>query len=339
MSNQTVSVPTGATPTLINTGLNAGSIIYNQDTANTVWVSSNPSIVSGQGIPLGPLGSLTWNGGVVYAVAGTGVTTGTQLNISSDVGNLDNPVAIGAAVAAQLLATGIPSVLIGKSVFSGVIAPMPSPGISWVVPVSIGQYASLAMSFQSTVNQSITIAWVDSVTGQTISSRRYMLAAYPVDANQLKIETPVKADEMHIFFTDYTAGSVTLQVYASNRALPERIAGTPPYYQGSIAGTAYAAYQSMTFDKAFYSPGGNHTIHLTPNGANAAGYFGMYGIDVAGAQIGLTIIDSSMGKAGTGTETEINVNVNMPAGYYRLFWQNGGTAQTYSTTVNIFPPT
>lgn len=333
MSNQSVSVPTGVTPTLINGGLLPGAIIYNSDSTNTVWISSNPSISSGQGIPLGPLGSLSWKGGPVYAVAATGVTTGTLLNVTTDVANLDNPVAIGAAVATQLLAKGVPNVLIGATLNTGVITG--AGGFTdWEMPGNVGSYASIALAITSPVNQSLVLSWLDA-NGQTVVSQRYVMAASPQDANSLQLQLKVRSPRLRITFSGGGLNA-TVNAYASNRDADDTILNGMQQTSRNF-GSTHTAYVNEFFPLGYISNGKPTFMRMVVTNAagGAKGYFGFTSMSATGVLETTDIVDSTGGFAGT-DGSEIEKIIQLPPGcispYFRPYFTG-----TYTVVVSLIP--
>ena len=95
--------------TQITPPLSVGATIKNLDTVNTVWISSNPNVIPGNGYQLTALGTMRWTSDKrqVWACVDTGVITPILLNISDDADQTTDPVATGAAIATELLASGV----------------------------------------------------------------------------------------------------------------------------------------------------------------------------------------------------------------------------------------
>lgn len=111
-----ISVKPGA-PTEVCSQLPANSLIVNQDAVNAVWLSSIPSVAPNAGYRIGPLGSLQWSTqGAVYACVDTGVNTPILLSAGNDATAPNNPIDTATAVATQLLAKGVPSVLLTDTI-------------------------------------------------------------------------------------------------------------------------------------------------------------------------------------------------------------------------------
>jgi len=124
----TVTVPPGPARNLLS-NMPSGTIIYNQDKVNTVWISENPSVSPGFGYKLGPLGSMIWayDGRQCYGCVDTGVTTPVIITYGNSISDLNNPVDVGIAVSTALLQQGIPNVYQETQLASGdVLAPFQS---------------------------------------------------------------------------------------------------------------------------------------------------------------------------------------------------------------------
>lgn len=131
---RTISVVVGP-PTFIGT-VTAGSLIYNSDESNSIWVGGDASVQpDSNGFEVGPLGSMTWQGtSNVWAVLDTGVTTPVVVNITDMVTNPQSPL----AVAEALIAAGVPSKLLINHIGLFSVAMGPS-----YLPVDMSQYASV----------------------------------------------------------------------------------------------------------------------------------------------------------------------------------------------------
>lgn len=130
--------------------LTAGTWIRNGDSTHGVWLSPTSTVQPGTGIWLGPLASTAWEVQQdLFACVDTGVTSPVGLVLTDAINVLDDPVAVGAAVAARLVTSGIPAVFLNTVIgvwdtfFGNAIA----PGAS--VTVDIYQFATLTMEINS----------------------------------------------------------------------------------------------------------------------------------------------------------------------------------------------
>lgn len=105
MSTGTVTIPPGNAFTPVGLAVAAGTVIANQSPTAAVWLADGPSVSPGNGIPVQPLGSVTWaQDAPCYAVVDTGVLEHVQLLVTDTVSTVTDPVSLAVAVAAKLLA-------------------------------------------------------------------------------------------------------------------------------------------------------------------------------------------------------------------------------------------
>lgn len=157
MSGSTILVKTGAPTQIQGAPLPAGTIIVNNDSVNAVWVAAARSVSPGNGIKVPPLGSVQWSApanALAWACVDSGVATGVSLTYSTDANTLNNPVEVGAAVAAQIVASGL-AAAIGVQVAEEVLLTgVPNvlitttlPGVINATPTDVHGYASLTVTF------------------------------------------------------------------------------------------------------------------------------------------------------------------------------------------------
>lgn len=236
-----VVVKRGITATALSGGpLPAGTTIYNTDTVNSVWLSSARNVTPNNGMELGPLGSAEWSNDQTQAFAcvDTGVSADMLLIVSQDLSNVQNPVAIGAAIAAKLLVTGIPNVLLEDSIVTS--------------PVAVGTY-------------NYDVSGYASITVYT-SNATATLAQYDISGNRVWYEDISSVGQMLSFIAQIvgvtlrlivTGASAQVSITASNRSALLRLdsrtkvtqidqwtCGTVPI--AMIAGTDYLLAQSDT---------------------------------------------------------------------------------------------
>lgn len=138
MSGDTVAVKPGPPQQLSGASLSTGTVIYNNDDTNAVWISSVQAMGVGNGMLLAPLATATWTGKQLWACVDTGVLDPVLLFVSSDVSQVDNPVAVATAVAIALLQSGIPLVLKSEVIFDQTVAAGANVG-----PIAVDKYAGL----------------------------------------------------------------------------------------------------------------------------------------------------------------------------------------------------
>lgn len=339
MAEQSVPVLPGQITTLA-VAMPAGTTIYNGDPVNAVWISGNPTPGPGSGMRIGPKGSLSWTdaGSPVYAGPDTGVSTVTTLTLSGAVAQLVNPVDVGAAVAAQLLAKGVPSVLVGKTLVSSVITMPSDPSFPWTVPGTIGGYASLAVYVSSNKPQRLTLEWADTSQSPAavLPGSSYILAGVTLGQAALTLGLAVRAPTLRIYFSDPSA-QVSVTVYGSNRTLEEGVVLPSPFYQSQIPSRAWGAFSTVSFPDPLTSRGGPHHVRGNANLSGQKGYLVLSLLDSSGAAIDVPILDSGSGSTGSAGEALIGGTAVLPPGRYFPRWQNAGTAATFSPLLTIVP--
>jgi hypothetical protein len=106
--------------------------------------------------------------GPVFAVVDTGVITTVSLVVSSDVVNVQNPEAIAAATAAQLLANGVPNVLTEKVALNATVVPLVRNGGAQRVDVHTFETLIIAQSL-ALAPLNLTLSWGElTPTGQRL---------------------------------------------------------------------------------------------------------------------------------------------------------------------------
>lgn len=150
MSGATYQVTPGPPVQLSGASLNAGTVIYNSDPNNGVWIGAAGTVSPGNGIRVGPFSTAQWaaNKGTLWACVDTGVTAPVSITVSDDVTAVDNPAAIAASVAAKLLAGGVPSVMIHDVLVDHVLIPW-LPGSAGMINVDTSKYASVIVQFKT----------------------------------------------------------------------------------------------------------------------------------------------------------------------------------------------
>jgi len=147
-----------------------GTTVKNMDSVNSVWISSDSSVAPNNGYELTPLGTMRWttDKGQIWACVDTGVTTTVLLNISDDVDQTTDPVATGAAIAAQLIISGVrpiqsAEVLLQQSVPAG-------PAQFYV---DVSQFSSLTVNWLGGPAGTgyFDIDFYDSVAGNPLGTR------------------------------------------------------------------------------------------------------------------------------------------------------------------------
>lgn len=321
MSTQ-VSVPVGSSATLIASGFSG--LVINTDSKNAVWLSSSPSVQAGQGVPLQPLGSANWNqGGPIYGVVASGVTSPVTLNLSTESTNVDNPVAVGSAVAAQLLSQGVPSVLVGGQV-------TPPPDGYW----QVGAYASLSLNLLTSGNGTILIQFYPKNSSNPVYAERYTVGQ---GINGFEIITNVYGDVMTITSVGATLSVTNLLVYGSNRAIPRDkcIASTLMLNAGLTqvfnASTRYTLQSVVT-------PGGLATFDFRASaglmtGTGVGSSFGFEYFDQIANQLAFQVIASNKAfQTDSFGNYWWNGQFMLPPGVISFQVSNDATANTVNST-------
>jgi hypothetical protein len=346
MTQQTIPVTPGITTT-VNVQLATGATLYNTDSVNAVWVSTTPGVSPESGIRISPLGSLQWttDKASCYACLDVGVTQVVNLTVSTDTQNPVNPTDVATATATALLAQGIPNVLTGDIIYNGQLA-----GTGWgagqfsVVPKVFGtptdymdftKYASVMLAIYVQDACLLTLQWSDVNAGGTIfTSQPYVITHAPAT---IYLAQTVKARNLTIQFSLPQLPNPGLQVYASNRVIPDGVTQSDVGYNSSIALTAWGASQQVEFGKAFASKGGTHGIRISSSYAPAVvkGFFGYRYIDELGNSFVNFVTSTHIAVTGPNGETEVFMNTVLPPGILTLLWQNSVTANTYEIKATI----
>jgi len=191
--------------TQVAAAMTSGTTLYNGDATAALWVSANPNPGPGTGFKIGPQGSVSWttDGAPVYAVVDTGVTRTLTLTVSDNIGNPVDPVSVGAAVAAQLLTQGVPSVLVGKTLTPS------NPG-----QYDVSGYASVSVNV-TLLGPCLFTYYYTNEAGDSVYSRSFSVAA---GVSTLQFTSAVAGPTLQI--TDGGSGMMSNRsVYASNREI------------------------------------------------------------------------------------------------------------------------
>jgi hypothetical protein len=165
MPGQTLDIKIGPARQIYGP-LRTGALIKNNDSNNAVWISSAPSVTPGNGIKLTPLGYARWiaDNQQMYGCVDLGVATPVSITVSDDIDEATDPVATGAAVAAQLLLTGVPNVFQGDILFNSTLANGADTGF-----ITVSKYASLIVTFfNNDLAHSGAVEIFDNFTGTSI---------------------------------------------------------------------------------------------------------------------------------------------------------------------------
>lgn len=329
MSEQSVTLSPGQVTT-ISTGVTAGTTVYNGDPAAAVWVSGNPTPgPTTGGMRIGPKGSLSWTAaGPLYGALESGVTTPVTLTLSSNVGSLVNPVDVGAAVAAQLLAQGVPSVFLGDLVASGTA--LPSLGSSnWgLTGLDVSRYASIVVTVD-TINTAQVSATCLSTDGHDLGSFDFPVTH---SVGSVTFVLPVTGPSLTLVLHSLQTTN-SYAVYGSNRAVggPRVLNGYSQNHVQQLSG-AFVSGVRNDFTNPFPSNGRPVYLRLMVSGTGA-GMFGYVGYSAAGVEESVDLVDSTLGATGIyGKETQ--KTLLLPPGLLQLYWFPS-TSASYSVTASL----
>jgi len=321
---------------LITSGLQGGATVYNHDTTSAVWIGVTPDVAPGNGSKVGALGSVVWSQtGPIYAVVDTGVSSPVSVTLSTSTTNPVDPVAVGSAVAAQLLATGVPNVLIGKG-FDGTAA-TGTPALSNTPPyLDVSAYASVTYSVTVTSVSGanggcIIYGFYDPVSGLDYGTRRFIVT----DSRTVTFSAPVKGQYLWVALINLTANAFFC--YGSNRVLSETISNISTGGNYGLT-QAYTSGTSVKFPGSLVTNGGLHQIRWVLTGS-ATGLLQVSSWDdTAGNNTYFVVLDSKDGHASPGgsTLTEVHQTVILPPGVLNIQFYPYTTG-TYQSLCQITP--
>jgi len=329
MSEQSVTLAPGQVTT-ISTGVTAGTTVYNGDATAAVWVSANPTPgPTTGGMRIGPKGSLSWtSGGQLYGAVDPGVTSPVVLTLSSNVNALVNPVDVGAAVAAQLLAQGVPSVFQGDLIASGTSLPATAGTNNYgLLGLDVSRYASLVVTVD-TINTAQISATLSAGGGNLGSFDFPVTHSVGAVTFVLPVTGPTLALIVHS-----VQNVNSYAIYGSNRAVggPRVLNGYSQNHVQRFNGP-YTAGIRWDFDYPFISNGRPVYIRLVVTGGGV-GKFGYVGFNTAGTEEIVDLIDSATGAAGT-DGSEIERVLHLPPGVLQLYWYPNVSA-TYTVVAAL----
>ena len=179
MPGSTVKVVPGPSAQIFGP-LTTGATIKNNDTVNSIWVSSSRAVLPENGIEITPLGTIQWsaNDKQVFACVDTGVTVPVLVTISDDANQTTDPVAVATATAIQLLASGV------KIVQSAdILLQVSGAGIANQYIVDVSKYASAAILWVS--GGAAGTGWFDVQFATDITNTVPLGSGYSVTSSQI----------------------------------------------------------------------------------------------------------------------------------------------------------
>lgn len=202
-------------PTLVSLGLGAGTVLVNNDSANSIWVSSDASVTPGNGTLLAPLSNITWAGSFgVYACLDSGGTSPVVMSYTTDITSFNNPVAVGTAVALNIANTALN------------LAPATLAGIGTSVA---GNPLSLATATQTSLASAVGTSVAGNPLSLSPATQTNLAAA---------VGTAVAAQTLNI--GSVTGGNINVAnttVLGNNVAVAVNQAGIPGLAKGQLLGT------------------------------------------------------------------------------------------------------
>lgn len=246
--SQSITVKPGPA-SLIGT-INADTLIMNNDPINAVWLGPSTNTFPGNGIRVGPLGSVTWtNDGPVSACVDTGVLTLVTLQVSNSAISPVSPVDVATATAQQLFAGGIPVVARTVNLFHGVNLPLNTNTGQLTCAGYSSLYLRLSPGLYNTVVQQLIIDWRDTPGGPIVASDEIDTTG---TGNIQNFTMPCKADYVTVTSICTAAPLFSLDVIASTRPT-DRIRSSYTYSANT---------QLATTTSIFVGSGGAQVISL-----------------------------------------------------------------------------
>lgn len=309
MSDQTLTVNAGPAQT-VGANLANGYLIRNLSTSTKVWVSSDPGVQSGYGQPIGPLGSLIWNGGPCYAILDAS-TGSASLVLSTNTQQVVDPVSVAQALNLSTSLTGFgnnaPVSVQGLGSVSGNIQ---IPGAGYLVVTFLATSANFA---------------------SVVYERIY---TFPNALSQWYFTTPVYGPYLQLQWVG--AGTPTFNyIYGTNQALPPDV-----FTKNGASGSLNMTYPTglTVIGQNIASRGGVVTIRVAVATAlvTAGGEFGIQYYDTTQNAISnISIVNSKQLTVDEGGNNVAYINgVSLPAGSFQCFWYNAGAATAGLVTWN-----
>ena len=328
LADQNVSIQPGQVATL-SVRLDAGATIQNQDETAAVWVSAAPFVSPGTGTRVGPKGSIQWTtgGAPCYAVPDTGVTKPVSLTVSSDVAMPVNPIDIGTAVATQLLAKGVPNVLLGEEI----------PYVNLGTPIDVSRYASLTVRVFVASPCVLFYEYLTDKAGWTvIGSRSFVMA----EAGYLTFTTDVKGP-WFILGTNLSNQASNALFYGTNRTLGDKVLSTDTALHAAPNIAWTNGQNTPIANSTFVTNGGMHTIRMGVTN-NGRGFLTYKSASASGSIVDGIGIHTGLGVASPNPVTpgivEVLQNVIFPPGVLTFSFLSYVTG-TFQVVLQVTPTT
>lgn len=319
--------------------LPAGALIVNQDANNSVWVSDLPGVIPGVGFEIGVGGSLVWqkDGRPAYACVDTGVNTPVTLSVGSAVGDLQNPVAVGLAVARQLLLTGVPNVLVTDTIVDNLVI---NNG-QFSPAYDVSNYASLIVELPNNtiIDNAVLIVSFQTIDG--VNGEQYLITC-PADPFFVGLSLPFSTiipvrgiGSVKLFWRDSGGlASPSIRLVGSNRTINGMASGygvhggIENYTTGTIAMANNNAYP---LGIPGYSGLCQMDFSLTGGGA---GEFYVQTSDITGTLQSIRIADTTEMHA-AGPASRCYKQIILPQAVYAIGFISRTTVAAANATVNI----
>lgn len=292
-----------------------------------VWLADDSSVSSGRGVPLDPGTSIPWQApGQVWVAPDAAAAATTTIVLTGAIQMwTPSPAAIAAQVAAELLATGIPSVLVTDTIFNGTLA------ASGDATFDVSKYASLLIQNDSA---SLFYRFSNDKAGTQLLDGDY-LPSTEVGAG-MSARLAVLGPWLYLQNFDISACDVL--IIGSNRAALNRLD-----YRSSLSaqGDKYASASGAihTGDILNMNGGGvplhgtYESVYLIPSGVSGR-------FELTPAATGLTTIvcdSKEMISSSSGTQLA-RLDTSIPPGQFGLAFRALGTnTGSGSCAVQFYP--
>jgi hypothetical protein len=195
----------------------------NQDTANSVWINSDPSVAPNNGALLGPGAVAQWHG-AAWGCLDTGVATAVNLLMSTDIDSLDNPQTLASLIASNLSsnaglnATGIAAALAVNNALT-------AAGVA-------AQIATQGTKVNQTSTVLLNVTNQNANPGGLLQIYRLNVAAYQSIACYVDTIATAVGDILSVVFESWSgdpnvAGSVPIDIHTVTIAAQSTLAGNP----------------------------------------------------------------------------------------------------------------
>lgn len=227
MPGNTFSVMPGAPQQLSGAPLTQDTVIINNDASGkSVWLSSSYTVGPGNGVELTQFATATWTGKQLWACVDAGVIVPIIVTVSDDVSQINNPIGEGLAIAIQILAHGVPNVLVETVLETDVAPPVTIPVTAYsAITIAAHNNLNLEADFSGVIQQFISGQICQQIFYQGMGS------ASPAESSSVGFTFPVLGDSVTV---ETLHGSQHIYATGTNRTLPEIVATSG---NGSIEST------------------------------------------------------------------------------------------------------